>query len=145
MSTSRFSILVIDDDKHYPFFMQKASDVANLPASLTWMESGEKALLQLETEPETVTPEGLPGLILLDINMPGMNGFDVLHQMREKEHLKTIPVLMLSISESPDDIKRAYQMGANAYLTKPTDFDEIRDLLEAIYRFWFLHAARADT
>jgi CheY-like chemotaxis protein len=68
--------------------------------------------------------------------MPCMDGFDVLRWMRENSERAVIPTIVLSSSNSPDDVKAAYQLGANAYLVKPTRFDDLQEMLTRAYQFW---------
>jgi two-component system, chemotaxis family, response regulator Rcp1 len=77
-----------------------------------------------------------PDLILLDINMPRKNGCEVLEEIRRDEELKLIPVVILTSSEAEDDIRRAYELGANCYVTKPADLDEMVKVVQAIDFFW---------
>lgn len=134
-----FPILVVDDDENYPKIMQEALRIAQVPSALTWVDGGEAALKYLD-ERTSENLSSLPKLILLDINMPGMNGFEFLRQFKQKELLQTIPVLMLSVSQSQNDILLAYKLGANAYLTKPTDFKQMQEMIQTIHSFWFQHA-----
>ncbi|QHQ34298.1 response regulator [Algicella marina] len=75
-------------------------------------------------------------LVLLDINMPGMSGFEVLRQTREARRSSFPAVIMLSTSDNADDVARAYSEGANAYLLKPHGSDGLRKLVDAINAFW---------
>ena len=77
-----------------------------------------------------------PDLILLDINMPRKNGCEVLEEIRRDEDLKLIPVVILTSSEAEDDIRRAYELRANCYVTKPADLDEMVKIVQAIDFFW---------
>lgn len=137
MVNQKASILVIDDDTGYPLLLEKVFRMAGLPGRLTHLEDAEKALAYLEERSNPEGADGLPGLVLLDINMPGMNGFELLRRLRESERLQSLPVIMFSISQSPEDIRRAYSMGANAYITKPTGFQQIQAMLRDVHQFWF--------
>jgi FOG: CheY-like receiver len=77
-----------------------------------------------------------PALVLLDLNLPGCDGFDVLERVKSANELQGIRVVVFSGSASEADISRAYKLGANAYVTKPTDVDEHLSTLEAISEFW---------
>lgn len=77
-----------------------------------------------------------PALVLLDLNLPGYDGFDVLERFKSADELQGIPVVVFSGSASEADISRAYTLGANAYVTKPTGVDEHLSALEAISEFW---------
>jgi two-component system response regulator len=74
--------------------------------------------------------------VLLDINMPRKNGCEVLEEIRCDQSLKLIPVVIFTSSESQDDIRRAYELGANCYVTKPVDLDEMDKVVKAINHFW---------
>ena len=77
-----------------------------------------------------------PNLILLDVNMPGMSGFEVLAAIKGDAELAPIPVIMLSTSRLPDDVQRAYRTHANCYCEKPADFSSGERLMKAIEAFW---------
>lgn len=78
-----------------------------------------------------------PHLILLDLNMPRMNGFEVLSEIRDDETLKDLPIVILTTSDSRRDIMRCYRMGANSFVTKPTGFAALRDLFHSLEHYWF--------
>lgn len=78
-----------------------------------------------------------PDLILLDLNLPGREGHDVLSEIKSDVSLRRVPVIVLSSSRSERDISRAYESYANAYMTKPTDFDGVVKTLQAIVDYWF--------
>jgi two-component system, chemotaxis family, response regulator Rcp1 len=77
-----------------------------------------------------------PDLILLDLNLPKMDGREVLHLIKEDEGLKTIPTVVLTMSDATDDIKKVYQLQANCYLTKPVQLDAFERLVQSINDFW---------
>ncbi len=77
-----------------------------------------------------------PDLILLDLNLPRMDGREVLSEIKDDRDLRTIPVVILTTSKSDDDISRAYALHANCYMTKPVDFDEFVALVQKIQEFW---------
>lgn len=77
-----------------------------------------------------------PVLVLLDIKLPRMNGFEVLEQMKADPLLKTIPVVMFTSSSEKNDLKRSYETGVNAYVVKPVDFHDLSDALRHTQRFW---------
>ncbi len=82
-----------------------------------------------------------PDLILLDLNMPGMNGFDVLREIRKDIDLCCIPVVILTSSTAQQDVDRGYQFSANAYLSKPVGLDQFSELVRKVEAFW-IEAAR---
>lgn len=77
-----------------------------------------------------------PEIILLDINLPGMNGFEVLQFIRSKARHKRTPVIMLTSSDSENDIEKSYAFGANAYLVKPDNLQAMHEVLEDTFNFW---------
>ncbi len=103
------------------------------------VEDGEEAIAYLEHRgpyaDEATSPR--PDIVLLDINMPRVNGKQVLQHMRASEKLRTIPVIMLSVSDNEDDVSEAYALGANAYLVKPVELGKFEKLLQHLKDFWF--------
>jgi CheY-like chemotaxis protein len=79
----------------------------------------------------------LPGLIILDLNLPGTDGREVLATIKQSDILKMIPVVVLSTSSNPKDVAACYQAGANSYLVKPLKIDELRDSVQAMLNYWF--------
>jgi len=78
----------------------------------------------------------LPNLILLDLKMPRLSGFDVLAWLRHEEKCRWLPVIVLSSSNHEADVQRAYSLGANSYLVKPVAFDSLVEIVQAIERYW---------
>ena len=83
-----------------------------------------------------VAPEEIPGLVLLDLNMPRMDGFWVLRKMRAAEHTRFIPVVILTSSVDPEDVRMAYTLGANGYLDKFSDGMAWDELVRSVARYW---------
>jgi len=81
----------------------------------------------------------LPGLVLLDLNLPYWSGFEVLEWIRQQPQLRRVPVVILSSSNRPDDIGRAYDAGANGYLVKPSALPELTSMVQALRDFWLIH------
>jgi len=79
---------------------------------------------------------GLPGLILLDLKMPRVNGFDFLHQIKADERLRLIPVIALTSSSEERDVERAYDLGVNGYVVKGIDFGDYRSTLQSLAQYW---------
>jgi len=81
-------------------------------------------------------PEDHPDLILLDLNLPGKSGFDLLQTVRNETVFRDVPVVVVSSSKNADDINRAYELAANAYVTKPADPDDYIGMIDATVGFW---------
>jgi CheY-like chemotaxis protein len=130
------NILLIEDNPADVRLIKEALKEGNLPASLQSVKDGKEALdylLQLPPFESAI----LPDIIILDLNLPRMNGREVLSKIKSMTHLSQIPVIILTTSSSPSDIDDTYQNNANCYITKPFDFSELVDtilLLKNIYK-----------
>jgi two-component system, response regulator len=127
-------VLYIEDDPDDIFLVQHASKRVGLRDAIVALNSGIAALEMMSSGDS----EGLrqrTAMILLDLNMPGVNGFQVLDALRVQEGWSRVPVVVFTCSENPRDMKEAYERGANAYVVKPRVLDELPDLLSSAYRF----------
>lgn len=88
-------------------------------------------------------PHRRPSLVILDIKLPKVNGFDVLRQLRQSDHYKYTPVVILTTSDERSDILKGYQLGVNSYLCKPVDFESFSDLLQQVSHYWLKSNAPA--
>lgn len=102
-----------------------------VPAKIGVARDGEEALDYLFDE-----ANDLPRLVVLDLRLPGIDGFEVLRRMRENERTQVTPVVILSSSDSPADIVRCYRLGANSYVRKPVDFEEFAGLIHRLGAYW---------
>jgi len=130
------TVLYMEDEEGDAFFMGRAFQQAQPPLTLRVVEDGKKALAYLAGEPpyadRRVNP--LPSLILLDINVPLLSGFEVLAHIRGQRALDHIPVIIFSSSGRPDDRKRAEELGATHYLMKPNSGMQFPDVVEELRR-----------
>lgn len=117
------SILLVEDDDTDVLFFRRALKEADVQNPLHVARDGQEAIDFL-TQPRPEEQDRLPGLIVLDLQMPCLNGFEVLSWLREQTALGTIPVFIFSSSANHDDIERAYALGANAYVVKPPSLAE---------------------
>lgn len=136
-----FCVLLIED--HYPdiVLISKAfREVCGQQLHLHSIRDGEEALCMLRKEHPL---EGCckPDLILLDINLPRRSGYEVLQEVKQQAALMHIPVLILTSSQSEQDIAKSYRLHANSYLVKPSCFSEYLDMVRYIKGFW-LQTAR---
>lgn len=132
-------ILLIEDRQSYIDLVIEAlanfdenRDCYNLYA----VKNGEEALKFLYKKEEYAKVPS-PGLILLDLNLPKMNGLEFLSLVKQDSELKTIPVVILTTSNNPQDIFECYKRHANCYITKPPDLDQFFLTIEMIINFWF--------
>lgn len=118
------SLLLVDDDVDDHEIFISAIEKVSPDVSVTTAQNGLHALkILLE---QNLSPE----LIFLDINMPLMNGFQFLAEVRKHDHLKHIPVIMYSTTSVPESIKQAKQLGANGFISKPENFSQLEKILE---------------
>lgn len=122
-------LLIVDDDPNEVLFLRNAFDGTASPIDIRHAESGDAALAEI--------PVFHPDLVLLDLNMPGMDGYDVLGRIRGDGATQGLPTLIFSSSERREDIDRSYRGHANAYVVKPRSFEGYRKLAESIERFWY--------
>lgn len=104
---------------------------------LSWSRSAEEALRVLRSADALGGEGAMPDLILLDLNMPGMDGREFLEIIKAEEHLKSIPVVVLTTSSDASDIERCYQLGASTYIQKPVSFDGLTQAVRTMKDYWF--------
>jgi CheY-like chemotaxis protein len=132
------TVLVVDDDPDHRMLISRAvqTGVERGEVEVVTAGGGERALAYLRAEGP------LPHLVLLDLKMPGVDGFAVLRAVRADPDLKGLPVIVLSSSDHPDDIMKSYREGTNCYLVKQTVFR--RGRMADVLRFWFTTAVLAN-
>jgi chemotaxis family two-component system response regulator Rcp1 len=129
------SILLVEDDHVQTLFMETA--LAELPQLdlLHVAKDGVEAMEFLRSDGQLVNGQ-LPDLILLDINMPKKNGFEVLAELKSDPVLRRIPVVVFSTSDFQEDIDRAYDKGASTFITKPVTLGDLKQVLDRIADYW---------
>jgi len=123
-------VIFVDDDEDELYLYNTISSQCQLGDSVMTVNSGMELMQMLEHQ--NISPR----IILLDINMPKMNGFDVLKRIRQLESCRYTPVVMLSTSSSKDNVEMAYRSGANSYLTKAITYNKIVEQIELIKSYW---------
>jgi two-component system, chemotaxis family, response regulator Rcp1 len=136
MSMSEIQILLVEDNEGDILLTLEAFKEIKANNSIAVVKDGEEAIEFLKRQGQ-YTNSITPHLILLDINMPKLNGIEVLEFIKKDERLKKIPVVMLTTSSSEADIAACYEKSANCYITKPLDFGKFLNVVEAIESFWF--------
>lgn len=129
------SILVAEDDADDRILLADAFVESGVPVELDFVSDGVELLDRLG---ELAMEPGmsLPDLLLLDLNMPRMDGREALRSIREQDGLRHLPVIILTTSKAELDIRVSYQLGANSYVTKPRRFDELTAVLRSLERYW---------
>jgi CheY-like chemotaxis protein len=129
------SLLVAEDDADDRILLTDAFAESGVEVSLQFVHDGVElmdCLFQRDRDPDKT----LPDLVLLDLNMPRMDGREALRAIREHERLRHLPVIILTTSRAELDIRVSYQLGANSYVTKPRRFDELIMVLRSLERYW---------
>ena len=136
MNGKPIEVLLVDDDPQDVDLTLEVMEMAKVRLSINVVGDGKQAMTYLKKEGD-YTDVKRPDLILLDLNMPKMNGHEVLARLKNEDDLKSIPVVVLTTSSSQEDIASTYNGGANCYVTKPVGLDEFQKVVEAVENFWF--------
>jgi CheY-like chemotaxis protein len=144
MEIRDFTVLLVEDDLNDIFLVKRAFKMVHLQNPLQVVTDGEEATHYLSGRGKYADRETypLPKLIVMDIKMPRMTGFDVLEWIKHDGTLRRIPVVIVSSSDRSQDIDRAYELGANAYMIKPVNFRAVEHLFESITHYWGLECAK---
>lgn len=133
------TILLADDDPDDRQLTSDAFKENRLANSLVCVEDGEELLeyLQRKGRFENLRNTPLPGLILLDLNMPRKDGREALKEIKEHPEFRRIPIVVLTTSKAEEDILRTYDLGVNSYITKPVTFKSLVEIVKVLGRYWF--------
>lgn len=133
------TILLAEDDEDDYILIKKGFQNARLSNDLYWVKDGVELLDYLlhrnQYEKKESSPR--PWLILLDLNMPRMDGREALKKIKSDPHLKTIPVVILTTSKAEEDILSTYQLGVNSFVRKPVKFEDFIRAVSIIGTYWF--------
>jgi CheY-like chemotaxis protein len=137
MTNEKF-ILLAEDDANDVLLLERAFEKAGLKPSLRVVNDGEQAIGYLSGRGIYADRKKfpLPFLLLLDLKMPGTNGFEVLQWLRQEPDFKRLLIVVLTSSNLQSDVDRAYDLGANSYLVKPVSFDEMANLIQRFEMYW---------
>ncbi len=140
MSPQPISILLVEDNQDHAELTMMALKRGKLRNEIFWVKDGEAALHYLFRQ--GIYSNGAdaprPGLILLDIRLPKVDGLEILRQVKADGELSSIPVVMLTTSDRGEEVAEAYRLGANSYITKPVRFAEFIEKVEAVELYWML-------
>ncbi len=138
MQTKPLVLLIADDDPDDRLLVQDALAESRLVNPLYFVEDGDELLAFLYRRGAYAgqnTP--LPGLILLDLNMPRKDGRQALMEIKNDPELRRIPIVILTTSKAEEDILRSYDLGVNSFIVKPVTFDGLVQVMRTIGRYWF--------
>jgi CheY-like chemotaxis protein len=133
------TILLADDDPDDRKLTQDAFVENRLVNVLHCVEDGEELMEYLRRQGRYIDQKDapLPGLILLDLNMPRKDGREALKEIKADPELRRIPIVVLTTSKAEEDILRTYDLGVNSYVTKPVTFKSLVELIKVLGRYWF--------
>lgn len=133
------TIVLADDDADDRKLTEDAFAENRLVNQLHFVEDGEELMdyLHRRGKYEPLRSEPLPGLILLDLNMPRKDGREALKEIKADPNLRRIPIVVLTTSKAEEDIVRTYDLGVNSYVTKPVTFKSLVELVKVLGRYWF--------
>ena len=147
MENSNFTVLLVEDDLNDIFLVKRAFKMAQLPTPLQVVTDGVEAISYLQGDGKYADRHAfpLPHLIVMDIKMPRKTGFEVLAWVKGNElPIRRIPIVIVSSSNNPSDINRAYELGANAYMVKPVNFRAVEHLFSSITHYWGSECAKPE-
>jgi len=133
------TILLADDDPEDRMLARDALEESRVANKLDMVVDGEELMDYLNRRGSFESLQGtpLPGLILLDLNMPRKDGREALREIKADPQLRRIPVIVLTTSQAEEDIARTYDLGASSFITKPRDFESLVSLVQTINSYWF--------
>jgi len=131
-------ILLVEDDESHAALIRRSLTRHRAAHEVRWLHDGREALDYLFRRGEYADPDTSPRpqLVLLDLRLPKIDGFEVLEQVKADESLRSIPVVVLSTSAAETDLARAAHYHANSYVVKPVDFGKLSELIGELGRYW---------
>jgi CheY-like chemotaxis protein len=132
-------ILLVEDNPTDAELVLRVLRKSNLANNVVWVKDGEVALDFLFRRGNyAARSSSMPRVVFLDLRLPKVDGLNVLQQMRDNDHTRTIPVVVLTSSKEESDIAASYQLGANSFVSKPVAFDEFNNTVAELGRYWLL-------
>lgn len=140
------TILLVEDNQTDIGLIRRAMTKSHAHCDLVVKEDGQEALDFLFGQPGSagVAEKRLPALIILDLKMPRIVGFEVLRQIRHDSRTRHVPVVIFTSSGEEQDIAEAYELGANSYIRKPVDFKLLSEAIDLIAKYWLIFNKSAD-
>jgi CheY-like chemotaxis protein len=131
-------VLYVEDEENDVMLVRLGFNRAGIEHPLHVVTDGKQAVDYLFSHGAVERTRPLPCLVLLDLNLPQLSGFEVLERIRQEQHFKDLPVVILSSSEQPPDQERARQLGANQYFVKPASLDRIIEMAHELKQRWLI-------
>jgi len=133
------TILLAEDDPDDRFIVAEAFEESRLANKLHIAEDGEELMDYLNCRGKYASMKdwSLPGLILLDLNMPRKDGREALKEIKADSRFRRIPIVILTTSKTEEDIVRSYDLGVNSFITKPVSFESLVEIMKILKKYWF--------
>lgn len=133
------TLLMAEDDEDDRLFAKNALKKSRLANEMRFVEDGQELLDYLHHTGDYADPKlaPRPGLILLDLDMPRMDGMTALKAIKSSPELRSIPIVILTTSTAEQDIVQSYELGVNSFITKPVTFDRLVAVMEGVAQYWF--------
>ena len=146
-STKLGTILLVEDSEDDIFTIQRAFEQGAIANPLAVVRDGEEGVAYLNGDGKYENRDSypLPVLVLLDLRLPRMDGFEVLRWIREQPRFATVPVVVMTASSALKDISLAYQCGANSFMVKPSDFQDVVRMSKTLATYWLAEETAPDT
>ncbi len=144
MSDEPMLVLLVEDNEDHAELLKRTLREAGDRIRIVHARDGQAALDYLGLSDPSAGPgrNEIPGLVLLDLRLPRIDGLDVLRRIKGAQGLSPVPVVILTTSSAPTDIERAYHLHANSYLAKPVSYDHFSRLMQTLGRYWTVWNAR---
>lgn len=126
------TILICDDDEDDVYLLKSVMEECGIKNPIVYAKNGLEAIANLNSP----TLQNKIGLVLLDLNMPKMDGREVLKAVKSDGLLRRIPIVVLTTSSASEDIDNCYSMGANCFITKPASYENFNDTVKTLLKFW---------
>jgi CheY-like chemotaxis protein len=138
MSDSNYTILLVEDEDNDATLLTMAFKKNNIPNPIQWARDGLEAIAYLNGEGVYAdrVRYPFPEVLLLDLKMPRMGGFELLSWIREHPEFKVIPTIIMTSSRHDPDVQKAYNLGANTYMIKPSAFEELARMVKLAHDYW---------
>jgi len=136
LSQEKMKVLVVEDNADDIAIIKRAMRKSEMKCELYFARDGEEAIDFLWHNKSEYEDAPRPDLILLDLNLPKIDGLDVLAKIKEDDKLRRIPVIVLTVSEAEQDMIRAYDSGAASYMHKPVDSKDFERLIQTVQDYW---------
>lgn len=131
-------LLVVEDEENDYHLIEMALKEGRFPTRVRWVRDGVEAMDYLTALPPFANRDEnpIPDIVLLDLKMPRMGGFELLRWLRDSRAHRTVPALVMSSSPLPEDVRRAYELGATSYFVKPHRFEDFVELFKHLAAYW---------